>query len=101
MTFGEKLKQLREQAGLTQAALAKASGRGLGAIRDYEQGNRSPSLIAAFKIAAALGVSVEFFAECVEEDESEGKIVYTSEATEESKDKEETDPRWNILKKLK
>ena len=34
-------------------------------------------------------------------DESEGKIVYTSEATEERKDEEETDPRWNILKKLK
>ena len=35
------------------------------------------------------------------EDESEGKIVYTSETTEEKKDEEETDPRWNILKKLK
>ena len=35
------------------------------------------------------------------EDESEGKIVYTSEATEEKKDEEDTDPRWNILKKLK
>ena len=35
------------------------------------------------------------------EDESGGKIVYTSEATEERNDEEETDPRWNILKKLK
>lgn len=35
------------------------------------------------------------------EDDSEGKIVYTSEAAEEKKDEEETDPRWNILKKLK
>lgn len=35
------------------------------------------------------------------EDESEGKIVYTSEKTEAKKDEEETDPRWNILKKLK
>ena len=34
-------------------------------------------------------------------DDSEGKIVYTSEATEEKKDDEDTDPRWNILKKLK
>ena len=32
---------------------------------------------------------------------SEGKIVYTSEATEEKKDEEDIDPRWNILKKLK
>jgi uncharacterized protein len=35
------------------------------------------------------------------EDGSEGKIVYTSEAAEEKKDEEDTDPRWNILKKLK
>jgi uncharacterized metal-binding protein YceD (DUF177 family) len=35
------------------------------------------------------------------EDESEGKIVYTSETSEGTKDEEETDPRWNILKKLK
>src|SRR5262245_14017955 len=65
MTFGEKLKQLREQAGLTQTALAEASGRSLGAVRDYEQGNRSPTLRAAFQLAAALGVSVEVFAECM------------------------------------
>ena len=35
------------------------------------------------------------------EDDSEGKIVYTSEAAEEKKDEEDIDPRWNILKKLK
>ena len=33
---------------------------------------------------------------------AEGKIVYSSETAEEKKDEEEpTDPRWNILKKLK
>jgi uncharacterized protein len=31
----------------------------------------------------------------------EGKIVYSSEPPEESKNGEEIDPRWNILKKLK
>jgi uncharacterized metal-binding protein YceD (DUF177 family) len=36
-----------------------------------------------------------------EEDNSEGKIVYSSQTTEEKKDQEEIDPRWNILKKLK
>jgi len=35
------------------------------------------------------------------EDDSEGKIVYSSEATDEKKDEEDIDPRWNILKKLK
>ena len=35
------------------------------------------------------------------EDDSEGKIVYTSGPPEEKKDEEDIDPRWNILKKLK
>lgn len=35
------------------------------------------------------------------EENPEGKIVYSSEKTEESKNGEEIDPRWNILKKLK
>ena len=36
------------------------------------------------------------------EDDSEGRIVYTSESSEDKKkDEEDTDPRWNILKKLK
>jgi transcriptional regulator with XRE-family HTH domain len=66
MTFAEKLKQLRRAAGLTQAQLADHSGRGLGAIRGYEQGDREPLLSTAFKLARALGVSVEAFAECVD-----------------------------------
>ena len=36
-----------------------------------------------------------------EADDLEGKIVYSSEKSEEKEDEEEIDPRWNILKKLK
>ena len=61
MTFAKKLKELREKAGLTQIALAKESGRSLGAIRDYEQGNREPSLKAAVRLADALGVDCTAF----------------------------------------
>ena len=61
MAFGEKLKELREKAGLTQAALAEKSGRSLGAIRDYEQGNREPTLKAAVQLASALGVDCTAF----------------------------------------
>src|SRR5438270_9824796 len=71
MRLGEKLKELRTAAGLTQAGLAEASGRGLGAIRDYEQGNREPLLSTAFKIAEALGVSVEVFRDCAFKDDTE------------------------------
>jgi len=37
----------------------------------------------------------------VSEDDSAGKIVYSSEDSTEHKNGEEIDPRWNILKKLK
>jgi putative transcriptional regulator len=60
-TFAERLKELREKAGLTQAALAQATGLSLGVVRDYEQGRKEPALRSAFKLAEALGVSVEEF----------------------------------------
>jgi uncharacterized metal-binding protein YceD (DUF177 family) len=41
------------------------------------------------------------FKDETDEDNSEGKIVYSSGTSEEKKDEEEIDPRWNILKKLK
>jgi transcriptional regulator with XRE-family HTH domain len=60
-TFAERLKEFREKAGLTQAALAQATGLSLGVVRDYEQGRKEPALRSAFKLAGALGVSVEEF----------------------------------------
>jgi transcriptional regulator with XRE-family HTH domain len=62
-TFAQKLQQSRTHAGLTQAGLAEQSGLGLGTIRDYEQGNREPSLRSAVMLAKALGVSVETLAD--------------------------------------
>jgi transcriptional regulator with XRE-family HTH domain len=64
MTFGQRLKELRERAGLTQAQLAERSGVPLGTIRDYEQVKRSPLLPTAVSLAKALGVSIEVFAAC-------------------------------------
>ncbi len=64
MTFGERLKTLREAAGITQAKLAEASGVPIGTIREYEQVKRDPLLPTAIKLASALGVSIEAFADC-------------------------------------
>src|SRR5262245_50365785 len=73
MKFAERLRQLRETAGLTQAALATASGLPVGSIRNYEQGQREPYWFVVFKLARALGVSVEAFAECVDGAASPGR----------------------------
>jgi transcriptional regulator with XRE-family HTH domain len=64
MTFAEKLRELRDAAGLSEAKLAKLSGVPFASLHDYGLGRRKPSLAAAVKIAHALGVTCEAFAGC-------------------------------------
>jgi transcriptional regulator with XRE-family HTH domain len=63
-TFGERLRELREKAGLSQPQLAEASGLPVGSIRNYEQGIREPYWAVIFKLAAGLRVSADVFAVC-------------------------------------
>ncbi len=65
-TFGERLRELRERAGLTQEQLATASEVAIGSVRNYEQGHREPYWHVAFRLAAGLGVDVSAFADCVQ-----------------------------------
>jgi transcriptional regulator with XRE-family HTH domain len=62
MHFGEVLKQARERARMTQAALAKASKLSLRTIQSWEQEHRSPVSPDFFKLVRALGVSADAFA---------------------------------------
>jgi transcriptional regulator with XRE-family HTH domain len=80
MTFGQKLKTLREAAGMTQAGLSAASGVPLGTIRDYEQVKRDPLLPTANRLASALEVSIAEFAECVDKVGEEGQPSHPQEA---------------------
>lgn len=64
MRFAERLRQLRTEAGLSEAKLADKSGVSFGAIHNYGLGNRLPTFAAVVKIATALGVTCEAFAEC-------------------------------------
>jgi transcriptional regulator with XRE-family HTH domain len=66
MTFAEKLRQLREERGLSQNDLAAASSVSVWAIRDYEQAKRrfDPGLQLLVKLSRALGVPLDVFAEC-------------------------------------
>jgi transcriptional regulator with XRE-family HTH domain len=63
ISFARKLKDLRKAKGLTQVALAKASGMPVSTIRDYEQGKREPLFSNAHKIARGLGVSMDALAD--------------------------------------
>ena len=64
MTYGEKLRELRTAAGLSEPKLAAKSGVSYWALHDYALGRRRPSLAAAARIARALGTSCDVFAAC-------------------------------------
>ncbi len=53
------LREQRIKKGMTLDALAKASGVSRVSINRYELGTRIPNIVAAGKIADALGCSVE------------------------------------------
>jgi transcriptional regulator with XRE-family HTH domain len=59
VAMGKRFKRLREAAGMSQSQLARASGVPLRTYQEWEQGNRTPLLDAAAKVAQALGVSLD------------------------------------------
>lgn len=58
-TFGQRIKRLRESAGLTQADLAEAAGVPLGTLRNWEQGTREPKAKILVRLARALGITTD------------------------------------------
>lgn len=60
MDFGDKLKDLRQQAGLTQKQLAERLGVTKSVISFYERSERTPSPDVLRKLAAVFHVSTDF-----------------------------------------
>jgi transcriptional regulator with XRE-family HTH domain len=59
-SFGQRLARLREDAGLSQSALAKRIGASQSAISQMEGGERNPSYAMLAQVAEALGVSTAY-----------------------------------------
>jgi transcriptional regulator with XRE-family HTH domain len=59
--FADRLRALREGAGLSQYALAKRSGLSKQALSNLELGNREPTWTTVQLLAVALGVNCEEF----------------------------------------
>lgn len=64
MTFGEKLKNLRETAGMTQSQLAEKIKIPIHSIRNHEQDMREPAASLIYAYAKALGVDCRAFSDC-------------------------------------
>jgi transcriptional regulator with XRE-family HTH domain len=58
-SFGDVMRQLRQDAGLSQAGLAAAAGIHLRQIHRYESGEQQPALDVAQRLATALGVTLD------------------------------------------
>ncbi|MCK6571617.1 helix-turn-helix domain-containing protein [Myxococcota bacterium] len=57
--FGERLRTLRIERGLSQAALAERSGLSTNAVGSLERGVRSPRVASAEALARALDVPIQ------------------------------------------
>lgn len=57
--IGQRVGELREQAGFSKSALADASGLSRQYLTKIEFGNANPTAAALSRIAAALGVTLE------------------------------------------
>ena len=60
--FGDRLKELRLEKGLTQKQLAEEVNLPSSAIGFWELGKRSPSLDAVIQLAKYFGVSLDYLA---------------------------------------
>jgi transcriptional regulator with XRE-family HTH domain len=66
MKFSDRPRDLRERAGLTQQGLAQKAVVSPATLRGLEGGRHRPSWKSVVKLARALGVSTDVFADCDE-----------------------------------
>ena len=70
MTLGDKIRQLRKRAQMTQAELAEKSGIGKSTIGEWIKGRtKEPTFSKSKRIADALGVPLQQFADNIEDDD--------------------------------
>jgi len=67
MSFGEHLRGLREEAGISQAALARQAKIPVSTLGNWERDRGFPSAGAFLRLTEALGVSPERLAQGVED----------------------------------
>ena len=82
--FSEKVKEARNELGLSQTQLGEAAGVSLRTILAYEKGEKYPRPATMLKLAKALKVSVKFLSddECMNPVEDIEKDGYIEEARE-------------------
>ena len=70
--FGQRLRQVRMQRGLTQQNMADALFIGLRSYQNYEAGDRFPSSATLRTISQVLHVSIDYLLHLSDEDPADG-----------------------------
>lgn len=96
MNFSDRLKDVRKNAGLTQAQLSEKLGITAQSYSQYETGKRNPKSETVQKIAKALGVDVDVLNPTKEERELFEKAA--NSITDEQKYKIEEKRLSNLIK---
>lgn len=96
MNFSDRLKDVRKNAGLTQAQLSEKLGITAQSYSQYETGKRNPKSETVQKIAKALGVDVDVLRPTKEEKELFEKAAKS--ITDEQKYKIEEKRLSNLIK---
>ena len=84
-TFAQRLRRLRECAGIGQSSLAKLAGVSTGTVISYEEEYSEPVVEVLQRLAEIFGVSLEYMAmlsddPCVHEDPMVQEVYVTSES---------------------
>ena len=75
MTFGERLREVRERRGLSQNALAERAGVSRQLVFYLESGQRqSPTVDNAKKLARVLNVSIDYLAGTYEGEDQDTEL---------------------------
>ena len=69
--FGEHLKRLLEEKGMTQAEFARRTGLTEPSVSRYIKGERTPRILQAYRIACVLGVDMNTLTAYLKEGEKQ------------------------------
>lgn len=77
-SFGEKIRRLRTERGISCSELSSQSGISKVSIHSYEKGHSIPTLSGAKKIAKVLGVTLADFEDCLLPEDGREKSTKTT-----------------------
>jgi transcriptional regulator with XRE-family HTH domain len=75
VAFGKRIREAREQGGLSQDELAARIGKDQRAVSEYELGKRRVSALDLPAIARELGVTVAYFYESAHTDDLDSVLL--------------------------